>query len=72
MQMQRPQPLIPSSFPDLPWQKVGADLSNGNIYLLIVDYYSRFIEIAKLSRATAEQVICHFKSIFTRHGIPEV
>ena len=71
---QRPQPLIPSSLPDLPWQKVGADLFEwkGNIYLLIVDYYSRFIEIAKLSRATTEQVICHFKSIFARHGIPEV
>ncbi len=42
-----------------------------NNYLLIVDYYSRFIEVAKLSRTTAEEVITHTKSISARHGIPE-
>ena len=40
--------------------------------MLIVDYYSRFIEIALLKRTTAEEVIRHTKSIFARHGIPEV
>lgn len=35
-----------------------------------MDYYSRFIEIAKLTTTSAEQVICHFKSNFARHGIP--
>ena len=45
------QPLIPSSLPQLPWQKVGTDLFEymQNQYLIIVDYYSRFIEIALLS-----------------------
>ena len=38
---------------------------------LIVDYYSRFIEVARV-KWTAEKVIQHTKSIFTRHGIPEV
>ncbi len=37
-----------------------------------LDYYSRFIEVAKLSRTTAEEVIIHTKSIFARHGIPEM
>ena len=41
-------------------------------YLLVVDYYSRFIEIAKLTLTTAMGVISHLKSIFARHGIPEV
>ena len=44
------------------WQKLA--------YFVIVDYYSRFIEIAKLDRATAEAVIQHCKNIFLRHGIP--
>ena len=41
-------------------------------YLLIVDYYSRFIEVALLSKTTAQEVIRHTKSIFARHGIPEL
>ena len=30
----------------------------------------RFIEVAKLTTTSAEEVICHCKSIFARHGIP--
>ena len=68
------QPLIPSSLPQLPWQKVGTDLFEfrHKSYLLLVDYYSRFIEIALLADTTAETIIRHTKSIFARHGIPEV
>ncbi len=73
-QSQRAQPMIASTLPELPWQKVGTDLFEwkGNTYLLIVDYYSRFIEVAKLNHTTAGEVITHTKSIFARHGIPEV
>ena len=74
VQNQRAEPLIPSTLPKLPWQKVGTDLFEWkkNIYLLIVDYYSHFIEISQLNRTTAEDVILHTKSIYARHGIPEV
>ena len=74
VQKQQAQPLITSVFPELPWQKVATDLfewKNKN-YLLIVDYYSRYIEIALLKQITAEEVIKHTKSLFARHGIPEV
>jgi len=66
--------MIPSKLPDMPWQKIGTDLFEfkGNQYLLIVDYHSRFIEIALLNGTSAENVIRHTKSIFARHGIPEV
>ena len=40
-------------------------------YPIIVDYYSRFKEISKLDRTTAEAVIQHYKNIFSRHGILE-
>ena len=48
--MQKTKPKTTSAFPELPWQKVGMDLFEWQIlaYLIIVDYYSRFIEIAKL------------------------
>ena len=62
---QRAEPLISSPFPELPWQKLG--IRNG----LIVDYYSRYIEVAKLNHPTVKEVILHCKSIFAGHGIPE-
>jgi len=73
-QRQRAEPLVPTLLPELPWQKVGTDLFQWkkSHYLLIVDYYSRYIEISKLSQLTADAIITHTKSIFARHGIPEV
>ncbi|KAK7096462.1 hypothetical protein V1264_005758 [Littorina saxatilis] len=41
-------------------------------YLLAVDYYSRWIEIAHLTQTTSSAIIQHLKSIFGRQGIPEV
>ena len=68
------QPLIPSSLPDLPWQRVGTDLFEykQKPYLLIVDYHSRFIDIALLHNMSSATVIRHTKSIFARHSIPEL
>ena len=70
---QHPEPLLPTPLPLRPWQKVGTDLFEWrkNNYLLVVDYYSKFIEVAKLGSTTATHVITHLKSIFSRHGIPE-
>lgn len=70
---QSPEPLIPSTFPTLPWQRVATDMFDwkASKYLLIVDYFSRYIEIAKLSGESATEVIRHTKSIFARHGIPQ-
>ena len=71
---QRSEPLITTALPELPWQRVGTDLFEfkGRSYLLIVDYYSRFIEVALLNRTTAEEVILRTKRMFDRFGIPEV
>ncbi|GAB1609879.1 uncharacterized protein LOC115227445, partial [Argonauta hians] len=41
-------------------------------YLIIVDYYSRWIEIAYMQTTTSASIVNHCKSIFARHGIPEV
>ena len=59
--------------PSLPWQKLAADILtfNNMDYLVVVDYYSKFPELAKLEYKTAECVIIHLKSMFARHGIPQ-
>lgn len=67
-----PQPLMPHEIPDLPWQKVGADIFQfeSKYYVLIVDYYSEYFEVAPISSYHSKNVITQFKSIFCRHGIP--
>ncbi|KAK0131437.1 hypothetical protein N1851_033839 [Merluccius polli] len=67
------EPLMPTKLPDRPWQKLGADLFmlREKTYLLVVDYFSRYIEIAQLSPTRSMDVNVHLKSIFARHGIPE-
>ena len=54
------------------WERVAADLFElkKEAYLLIVDYYSRYVEVKKLTSTTAASVVTVLKSIFARHGIP--
>lgn len=61
--------------PDRSWQKVAADLCKlkGRHFLVVVDYFSRFIEIAYLDTLASATVIWKMKHIGTlaRWGIPE-
>ena len=69
-----PEPLIPSIFPERPWQEIGIDFfySKGRDYLLIIDYFSRFIEVVVMQKSKkADAVISALKETFARYGIPE-
>ena len=65
--------MIPSESRLRPWQKVATDMFvyKGRTYLFVVDYFSSYVEIAKLNTVASSDVIIHVKSIFARHGIPE-
>ena len=73
-QQQPTEPLKPTSLPDKPWQRAAADLceQNGHRYFVVVDYYSSYIEMAKLADTKATTIINHLKSIMARNGIFEV
>jgi hypothetical protein len=43
---------------------------NNKHYIVVVDYYSRYIELSELRNETADDVIRVLKSIFARHGVP--
>ena len=41
------------------------------MYLIAVDYYSKFPEVTSLENTKSQGVINAMKSIFSRHGIPD-
>ena len=40
--------------------------------MLVVDYFSRFVEISKLTTTSSSSIITVLKPIFARYGIPEI
>jgi transposase InsO family protein len=72
-QTQNREPLICSTLPERPWQRIAADFGehkNEN-YLIVVDYYSRFIEILKMSNTSATATLKALMSLYARYGFPE-
>ena len=66
------EPLLQPALPSHPWEKVAADLFQlkGKSYLLVVDYYSKYVEVQTLSLTTLTSVVASLKAIFSCHGIP--
>ena len=52
----------------------GSDLLNwnGQDFVFVVDYYSRYWVIEKLYKTNSATVVKNLKHIFSRMGIPEV
>lgn len=62
------------SFPSRPWERLAADLFElaGKVYLIVVDYYSRWFEIRRLNDQSSSRVISVLKELFSTHGIPDI
>ena len=69
-----PEPLEPSELPSRPWQKVATDLMDfkQSHYLVVVDFHSRYIELALLEKTTSSAGISHMQSIFTHLGLHSI
>lgn len=68
------EPLMSASFPSRPWERIATDLFdlNRKVYLIVVDYYSRWFEIKELRNETSQVVIQTLKELFAIHGIPDL
>ena len=71
---QHAEPLRPSVLPERPWTKIRMDLCliEGKEYLVMIDYFSRWIEIKNLEDTTSSTLVRKVKTIFARWSIPEV
>lgn len=68
----RRQPLAPHAVPSAPWHKLASDIFEyrRKRYIILVDYFSNYVEVGELTGITSKQVINFMKSQFARHGIP--
>ena len=67
------EPLQPTEFPSLPWEKIACDLCQhkSTDYLITVDYFSRYISVHRLPNSTTSAaVIKELDTLFATHGIP--
>lgn len=69
-----PEPMNRKQLPTGPWEDIAIDfmgpLPEGQWLLVVVDYYSRFMEVAEMTQITARNTIGELVTIFGRFGIP--
>ena len=67
------EPLLPCDIPDAPWEKLGADFftCDGQKYLLIIDYFSKYLYVPRMTSTNSETTINKFKEIFSIEGAPK-
>lgn len=70
------EPLQMSDLPRAPWTEVSADfcgpLPCGEYLLVVIDDYSRFPEVERITTTSAKATIPVLDKIFATHGIPEI
>ncbi|XP_052820095.1 uncharacterized protein K02A2.6-like [Mya arenaria] len=72
-QNQQPaEPLKPTLTPDLPYDMVGCDVFQfrSEKYLVIVDYYFKYIDTEKLESETTSDITSALLKVFSSHSIP--
>ncbi|XP_054259626.1 uncharacterized protein K02A2.6-like [Macrosteles quadrilineatus] len=59
--------------PHGPWERIHMDFFgpiNNQMYLIVIDAYSKFIEVVPMRSITAVSVIYQLRQIFARYGLP--
>ena len=70
-----PEPLKRTELYSGPWQHISAalmmpSLPSGDHLLVVVDYYSRYMEVEVLKSTTANKVIASLRKTFLTHELP--
>ncbi|XP_039610078.1 uncharacterized protein K02A2.6-like [Polypterus senegalus] len=72
-QTQQKEPLISTPLPDRPWKRLAIDLCeyNKHTYLVVSDYFSRFLEILHMPATTTSEIVLKLKALFARFACPD-
>lgn len=69
-----PEPLKRKKLPSEPWHDLAIDflgpLPSGHLLLVVVDYYSRYIEVEIMTKIDSTETIKRLDTIFARFGLP--
>ena len=64
----------PWIWPLRPWQRIHVDYAGpflGEMFLIVVDAHSKWMEVLKMSSTTAESTINAIRFLFSFHGLPQ-
>ena len=72
-QPSKPEPMSRTKLPEGPWQDLAVDLMgpfpSGDYVFVVVDYYSRWYEIAIIKSITSSKIISCLNKMFTTFGL---
>ena len=67
-------PLHPWQWPSRPWSRIHVDFAGpmqGKTFLLVIDSYSKWLEVCPMTSTTATSTIQQLRMIYSRFGLPE-
>ena len=68
-------PLHPWEWPRKPWTRIHIDHAGpfmGKMFLIIIDSFSKWLEVVPVSSADTLQTVTVLRQVFSTHGIPEM
>ena len=68
-------PIHPWETPNSPWLRIHMDFAgpyHGKMFLIVVDAYSKWLEVAMMAEATSVATVNKLRQIFSTHGLPQV
>ena len=68
-------PPDPCETPSKPWERIHIDFAGpflGKMFLIVVDAYSKWIEVEMMNCSTASATVSRLRRIFATHGLPLV
>ena len=69
------QPLHPWEYPGKPWSRLHIDYAgpmDGKMFLVVVDAYSKWMDIFPTSGSTSAITIAKLRGLFSTHGLPDL